>query len=169
VARIKIQTFVLTLQAFNSVVTRSSRPRTALAPLLCPWLTLDTGEFSTTGPVWILLTRRSFAEKVIKAVNGEKGVVEPSFVYLPGVSGGDAIAKATGCDFFSVPIELGVSCSSLPSEHRTNKPQPSGAEKAVDVVSSATDAEKKLLEACYSGLKGNITKGVEFVQNPPQK
>jgi len=94
-----------------------------------------------------------FAEKVIRAVNGEKGVTEPSFVYLPGVSGGDAIAKATGCDFFSVPIELG----------------PGGAEKAVDVVSSANDAEKKLLEACYSGLKGNITKGIEFVQNPPQK
>jgi len=51
----------------------------------------------------------------------------------------------------------------------TNTQQPSGAEKAVDVVSSANDAEKKLLEACYSGLKGNITKGIEFVQNPPQK
>jgi len=29
-------------------------------------------------------------------------------VYLPGVAGGDAIAKETGLDFFSVPIELGV-------------------------------------------------------------
>jgi malate dehydrogenase len=46
---------------------------------------------------------------VIKASQGEKGIVEPSFVYLPGVTGGDAIAKATGTDFFSVPIELGVS------------------------------------------------------------
>lgn len=94
-----------------------------------------------------------FADKVIRAVNGEKGIVEPSFVYLKGVSGGDAIASATGCEFFSVPIELG----------------PSGAEKAVDIVSSANDAEKKLLQACYTALKGNITKGVEFVQNPPQK
>ncbi|KAF2715193.1 malate dehydrogenase [Pleomassaria siparia CBS 279.74] len=94
-----------------------------------------------------------FAEKVIKAVKGEKGIVEPSFVYLPGVSGGDAIAKVTGLDFFSVPIELG----------------PNGAEKAIDVVSGANDYEKKLLEACYSGLKGNVSKGIEFVQNPPQK
>lgn len=46
---------------------------------------------------------------MIKASQGEKGIVEPSFVYLPGVAGGDAIAKATGTDFFSVPIELGVS------------------------------------------------------------
>lgn len=94
-----------------------------------------------------------FADKVIRAVNGEKGIVEPSFVYLKGVDGGDTIASTTGCEFFSVPIELG----------------PSGAEKAIDVVSNVNDAEKKLLEACYTGLKGNITKGIEFVQNPPQK
>ncbi|KAF2253839.1 malate dehydrogenase-like protein [Trematosphaeria pertusa] len=94
-----------------------------------------------------------FAEKVLKAVKGEKGIVEPSFVYLPGVSGGDSIAKTTGCDFFSVPIELG----------------PNGVEKAIDVVSSANENEKKLLEACYTGLKSNISKGIEFVQNPPQK
>lgn len=51
----------------------------------------------------------SFAERVLKAQRGEKGIVEPTFVYLPGVPGGDAIAKETGCDFFSVPVELGVS------------------------------------------------------------
>lgn len=51
-----------------------------------------------------------FTESVIKAAKGEKGIVEPSYVYLPGVSGGDAIAKEMGVDFFSVPIELGV-CS----------------------------------------------------------
>ena len=93
-----------------------------------------------------------FAEKVIKASKGEKGIVEPSFVFLPGVQGGDAISKATGTEFFSVPIELG----------------PSGAERAIDVVSSANEHEKKLLQACYSGLSGNISKGVEFVLNPPQ-
>ncbi len=55
------------------------------------------------------LNLRSFAEKLLKAVKGAKGIVEPSFVYVPGVPGGEAIAKETGCDFFSVPIELGVS------------------------------------------------------------
>lgn len=35
--------------------------------------------------------------------------MEPSYVYLPGVPGGEDIAKKTGCDFFAVPIELGVS------------------------------------------------------------
>jgi malate dehydrogenase len=49
-----------------------------------------------------------FAESLIKAAKGEKGIVEPTFVYLPGVEGGAAIAEATGCEFFSVPVELGV-------------------------------------------------------------
>ena len=49
------------------------------------------------------------AEKLLKAVKGEKGLVEPSFVYLPGVPGGKDIAEKTGVDFFSVPVELGVS------------------------------------------------------------
>lgn len=53
-----------------------------------------------------------FTRSVIKAVKGEKGIIEPSYVYLPGVEGGDAIAKEVGVDFFSVPIELGV-CSQL--------------------------------------------------------
>ena len=50
-----------------------------------------------------------FATKLISAIKGEKGVVEPTFVYLPGVTGGDAISKATGVEFFSTPVELGVS------------------------------------------------------------
>lgn len=50
-----------------------------------------------------------FAEKLIRAAKGEKGIVEPTFIYLPGVTGGDAIQKETGVDFFSVPVELGVS------------------------------------------------------------
>ena len=49
-----------------------------------------------------------FAEKLLKAVKGESGVVEPTFVYLAGVDGGDAIQKETGCEFFSAPVELGV-------------------------------------------------------------
>jgi malate dehydrogenase len=91
-----------------------------------------------------------FAEKLLKAISGEKGLVEPSYVYLPGIPGGKEIAEKTGTDFFSVPIELG----------------PAGAEKAVDILGDITDKEKKLLEACISGLKGNISKGVSFVQNP---
>jgi len=94
-----------------------------------------------------------FAERVLRAQKGESGIVEPTFVYLPGVSGGEAIAKETGCDFFSVPVELG----------------PSGAEKAINVLGSANAHEKKLIETAIAGLKGNIEKGIEFVKSPPPK
>jgi malate dehydrogenase len=50
-----------------------------------------------------------FAEKLLKAAAGEKGIVEPTYIYLPGVAGGEEIHKETGIDFFSVPVELGVS------------------------------------------------------------
>jgi len=87
-----------------------------------------------------------FAESVIKALKGEKGIVEPTFVYLPGVPGGEEIAKATGVDYFSVPCELG----------------PSGVEKATNILSSANDSEKKLIDECIKGLKANIESGVTF-------
>jgi len=92
-----------------------------------------------------------FAENVIRAVKGETGIITPTYVYLPGVEGGAEIQKLTGCDWFSVPVELG----------------PNGAKKAFNVVASANDYEKKLLEACYKGLSGNIAKGVEFIKSPP--
>ncbi|QIW98364.1 hypothetical protein AMS68_003882 [Peltaster fructicola] len=93
-----------------------------------------------------------FAEKVIKAAKGESGIVEPTFVYLPGVPGGEAIAKETGVDFFSVPVELG----------------PEGVKQAHNILGQANDYEKKLLEKAKADLKGNVEKGVQFVVNPPQ-
>jgi len=93
-----------------------------------------------------------FAEKVLRAVKGETGIVEPSYVYLPGVPGGEEVKQITGQDFFSVPIELG----------------PSGVQKAINIVGKANDYEKKLLVEAYKGLSGNISKGVEFVLNPPK-
>ena len=74
--------------------------------------------------------------------------------------------SATGCDYFSVPVELGpqgavkvrfsnrIFCLVLTTQ-------------AVNILPSATAYEKKLLQACYDGLKGNIDKGIEFVKNPP--
>ena len=42
-------------------------------------------------------------------------------------------------------------------------PQPHGALKATNPLATASEAEKKLLKIAIDGLKGNITKGVEFV------
>ncbi|TRX91312.1 hypothetical protein FHL15_007734 [Xylaria flabelliformis] len=94
-----------------------------------------------------------FAEKVLKAAKGEKGLVEPSYVYLPGVPGGEEIAKATGLEYFSVPVELG----------------PNGVEKVTNPLTGITEKEQTLVDACIKGLKDNITKGINFAHNPPQK
>jgi hypothetical protein len=57
---------------------------------------------------WTVSDNSRFAEQVLKGLTGEKGIVTPTFVYLAGIPGGEEIAKETGCDFFSVPVELGV-------------------------------------------------------------
>ncbi|EGC48289.1 malate dehydrogenase [Histoplasma capsulatum var. duboisii H88] len=94
-----------------------------------------------------------FSESVIRASKGESGIVEPTYVYLPGIQGGDVIKNLVGLDYFSIPVELGKS----------------GAERALDILGSITEQEKKLLEVCTKGLKGNIEKGIDFVKNPPTK
>ncbi|KAI4122301.1 MAG: hypothetical protein LQ347_006546 [Umbilicaria vellea] len=84
-----------------------------------------------------------FAESLLKAAQGQKGVVEPTFVDSP-------LYKDEGIDFFSSKVELG----------------PNGVEKIHD-VGKLTEQEQKLLEACKTDLKKNIEKGVKFVKENP--
>jgi len=52
-----------------------------------------------------------FADKVIKALNGQKGIVAPSYVDLTAdKAGGDALKSELGVDieYFSSRVELGV-------------------------------------------------------------
>jgi len=50
-----------------------------------------------------------FAEAVLKAFKGEKGIVQASFMYLPGIPGGITLQNSLeGLDYFSTNIELGV-------------------------------------------------------------
>ncbi|KAF1345156.1 lactate/malate dehydrogenase [Delphinella strobiligena] len=84
-----------------------------------------------------------FAESLLKAAQGQKGVIEQSFVDSP-------LYKDQGVDFFSSSIELG----------------PNGVE-AIHPVGKVTDYEQKLLDACLKDLKGNIEKGVKFAKENP--
>ena len=55
-----------------------------------------------------------FANKIIRAIKGEKGIVAPTFVHLTAdKAGGDAVKKEIGkeIDYFSAPVELGVRLS----------------------------------------------------------
>merc|ERR1711964_5989 len=81
-----------------------------------------------------------FAESLLKAAGGEKGVVEPTFVDSP-------LYKDQGVEFFASKVLLG----------------PNGVEEIQD-VGKITAEEQKLLDACLDDLKKNIQKGVAFVR-----
>ena len=76
-----------------------------------------------------------FAESLLKAAQGEKGVVEPTFVDSP-------LYKDRGVDFFASKVELG----------------PNGVEK-IHEVGKITPKEKELLDVALKDLKTNIGKG----------
>ncbi|PFH47064.1 hypothetical protein AMATHDRAFT_68493 [Amanita thiersii Skay4041] len=90
-----------------------------------------------------------FASKVIRALNGEKGIVAPTFVNLEAdKEGGAALRKDIGADleFFSSNVELGAE----------------GVVK-IHTLGKITDAERELVKAAIPELGINITTGVNFI------
>ncbi|KAI9850719.1 MAG: Malate dehydrogenase, cytoplasmic [Thelocarpon superellum] len=84
-----------------------------------------------------------FAESLLRASQGQTGVIEPTFVESP-------LYKDQGVDFFASKVELG----------------PNGVEK-IHGLGPVNEYEAKLIEECVADLKKNIVKGVQFVaQNP---
>lgn len=84
-----------------------------------------------------------FAESLLKASQGQKNVIEPTFVDSP-------LFKEQGCDYFASNVELG----------------PNGVEK-IHPVGKITDYEQKLLDVCVTDLAKNIKKGVDWVKQNP--
>lgn len=80
-----------------------------------------------------------FTHSLLRGLNGEKGVVTPTFVKSP-------LFTDKGVDFFSSLVELGVN----------------GVEK-IHPIGHLSAQEEKLLEACLPELKKNIEKGKAFV------
>ncbi|EON61832.1 malate dehydrogenase, NAD-dependent [Coniosporium apollinis CBS 100218] len=88
-----------------------------------------------------------FAQAIMKAYRGETGIVEPTYVFLPGVPGGEEISKSLGVSFFAVPVEFGTD----------------GATKA-QPVGPLSDYEQDLLKKAIQELRGNIVKGESHVK-----
>jgi malate dehydrogenase len=84
-----------------------------------------------------------FAESLLKAAQGQKGVIEPTFVDSP-------LYKDQGVEFFASNVELG----------------PNGVEK-IHPVGQVTEYEQGLLDVCLKDLKGNIEKGQKWAQANP--
>lgn len=81
-----------------------------------------------------------FTNSLIRAMNGESGVVEPTFVKSP-------LFADQGIEFFASNVELG----------------PDGVKKIHD-LGKLSGEEEELLKACLPELKKNIEKGVSFVK-----
>ena len=84
-----------------------------------------------------------FAESLLKAAQGQKGVIEPTFVDSP-------LYKDRGCEYFASNVELG----------------PNGVEK-IHPVGKVTAHEEQLLDVCLQDLAKNIEKGVKFAKENP--
>jgi malate dehydrogenase len=85
-----------------------------------------------------------FIKAILSAWNGNP-VTEEAYVYLPGISGGEAIASQLGVDYFAVKIVLGKT----------------GATKVLP-IGDLSENEMKLLEIALGELKKNISTGVSF-------
>lgn len=88
-----------------------------------------------------------FAQAIMKASKGESGIVEPAYIYLPGVSGGEETAQKLGVDYFAVPVEFGTE----------------GANKALD-IGKLSSYEEELLKIAVQELKGNVAKGEDHIK-----
>ncbi|EKM82165.1 hypothetical protein AGABI1DRAFT_119105 [Agaricus bisporus var. burnettii JB137-S8] len=80
-----------------------------------------------------------FTNLLLRGLNGEKGVITPTFVRSP-------LYESQGIDFFSSSVELGLQ----------------GVEK-IHPIGDISPEEEKLLAACLPELKKNIEKGKAFV------
>jgi len=80
-----------------------------------------------------------FTNALLRGLNGEKGVVTPTFVKSP-------LFEDQGIDFFSSNVELG----------------PGGVQK-IHPIGQLSAEEQELLKACLPDLKKNIEKGKAFV------
>ena len=80
-------------------------------------------------------------------MQGQSEIVEPAYIYLPGVSGGEEVARQLGVDYFAVPVEFSTR----------------GATKAYP-IGSLLVYEQGLLRKAVEELGSNIKKGEVFVR-----
>lgn len=137
----------LLAQVYNSEVMRSLKQKLVQVQLLLAWHMQDSG----TSPILrfhvvIILTEIRFVQSILKAVNGASDIVEETFLYLPGISGGKEITESLGVDYFALPVKFGKA----------------GAQK-VFPVGSTSSHEDDLIKIAIEELKGNIKKGIDFM------
>jgi len=132
---------------YNLEVMRSSKQKPVPVQPPLAWHMQDSGtaQILPFNFVVILIETR-FVQSILKAVNGSSDIIEETFLYLPGVSGGKEVAESLGVDYFALPVKLGKA----------------GAEK-VFPVGATSSHENDLIKIAIEELKGNIKKGLDFM------
>lgn len=128
------------------MATRSCRQKRELAQRQLAWRMQDSGLLVSFYIVETVLNVSRFVSSILKAINGEKGIIEEMYIYLPGIPGGKEVSDELGVDYFAVPVELGLE----------------GAVKAYP-TGKLSAHERCLLKVAVEELKGNVSKGVQFV------
>lgn len=94
----------------------------------------------------------------MRAVNGEQGIIQQSYVYLPAIPGGRDVQKSLdGVDYFSTNLEFGVVHPSDPGANLKTE----GVIR-VYPVGELSKIETNLLQVAIPELKRNIERGVIF-------
>ena len=78
----------------------------------------------------------TFAESVLKGLNGEKGIVEPAYIEQ----------DLYGCKFFASQVELGTE----------------GVERAIPIPKNLTKTEEANIQEAVPALQKQIAKGIQF-------
>lgn len=107
-------------------------------------------------------------ERVCRALKGEKGMRECSFVYLPGIEGGTEIAKAVGVDFFSVPFKFTVYPDTPHAPIPTSlilplmRNQVNGAGRIDNPLNNLSELEARMVLTGVKQLKEDVKLGSEM-------
>ena len=106
---------------------RSSRPRLELDPPPSPWATVSYYDHAkSSGQAYARPAGARFANSVIRALNGETGIVEPTFVKSP-------LYASEGVEYFASNVELG----------------PEGVKK-IHPIGEISAKEQELVKACLA-------------------
>ncbi|KAF9136957.1 hypothetical protein BG015_002936 [Linnemannia schmuckeri] len=92
-----------------------------------------------------------FTTSLLEAsVRGKRGLVESTYIHLKGNAGAEWNARLTGLEYFAQDVELG----------------PEGVANVLALPDLSAE-EQALVKIAVGELKGNITKGVDFVAAAP--
>lgn len=156
------------------VATRLFKPRVAPALLLSRWHTqaIGTNNILLFSCIPGLKYRQDLQRKSSRPVRVRRGLSNQAISTSLGFRVEQRLPTKSVLIIFQCRLSSEYVLLTAPNRYfkaLLTILQPSGVEKATNPLRDISANEKQLLEACKTGLKDNIHKGVEFAQSPPPK